>query len=306
MAWRKFVSKPNFNSTFEVASGGSPAKLTLEMSVTLVPLDPSVDFVRREGHLPPSHLARTRHDFKTGDVEDADGDLVACRSWLVSEWLEFKERFQWMVELTWNNQLILLPVESNSPRHNLSDADFKQLIGNPRIHAHVKGELSISLSGPGEIGHAVIEVVKRADPTDRFRNEMNRISDSSVFFRRHKDDRWKGAFFGQPSAAHEIGHWLREEGDEYFVHIDADYVSTHGLHGRQADRDQYGHTLGRRFALMGAGNLVTEHEATPWLNSIKKHAPAHVEWMIMHRVHFDRARYELPQRQIRLTGVPPR
>src|SRR5262249_23964581 len=192
-------------------------------------------------------------------VVDSNQTPVKCRSWTIPEWNAYQIRFKWIVEASWNNQIILLPTDDADPRDVLSDEDYREFVANTRLQAHAQGALRISLMPPGLIRHAIIEVARLDNPADSFRDEMSRISDQSVFFKRHHDSRWPDAYFGQASAAHEVGHWLHDLVSPFFAHEDAAFASaltrrpgeTAAEFGKRKDREQYGHTLGKRVATMG-------------------------------------------------------
>ena len=317
MSLHRTIMQTNFDSVLDPASGANGAKLTIALKVTLVPLDP------RAGGSPPTRMQPGPALLEQNNVDDASlvrGNVldasaspvpVKCKSWRIAEWNAFKARFKSMVELTWNNQMVFLPIEDGDPRDALTDEDYRQFIGNRRIRAHAEGAIRIALMPVGSVSHAVIEVARRDNPAASFRDEMSRISDQSVFFRQHRDSRWPKSFFGQPSAAHEVGHWLTDLISPFFSHEDADYAAaltpgpgeTQAQFSKRQDKDQYGHTLGRRVALMGAGSLVTEYDAGPWLTRIRRHTRK-LGWSYIHRVNFSNIEYDLTLRQKRLTGRP--
>ena len=224
MALRRLITQPNFDSTLEPAQPGRPAKLTINLKVTLVPLDPSVPWAPTGTQLPPTHLAASKAHFKHGQVKDYNNTAVACRSWLVQEWGEYKVRFKRAVEHAWNNQMILLPTGSGDAGDGLSDQDYRQFIGDPKIQAHAEGAIDITLMPLNVVGHALIEVAHLENAGSRFRVWMHRIMDESVQFARHEDKKWPGWFTGQITAAHEVGHWLRSLNSTHFEHIDAEYA----------------------------------------------------------------------------------
>jgi hypothetical protein len=133
---------------------------------------------------------------------------------------------------------------------------------------------------------------------------MSRISDQSIFFKRHYDARWPDAYFGQASAAHEVGHWLHNVVSPLFEHEDADYAKklaqnpeeTAAQFQKRVDHEQYGHTLGKRVALMGGGDLLTEYDAGPWLSRIRRHTHR-LGWTYIHRVNFGMIQADITPRQ---------
>lgn len=314
MAFLNSKSGKNFDSKFEPAGATSPAKLRIILKVTLVPLDPSSAWARSKhssslpedmaaSTIPPSHIAQNKASIKFGNVVDANGTGVRCRSWLASEWLEFTRRFKQSVEHSWNNQMIFLPTPSGVSGDALNDRDYRVLIGNPRIPAHVEGVLQIDLQPSGSIGHAIIEVAHLASPGDSFRDRMTRITDESVQFSSStfkNADRGIRARTGQIAAAHEVGHWLREPGKKVFKHIDRDHADT--LPESEQDDAQYGRTLGRYYSLMGGGSVVGEHEASVWLARLRDHSTLKHGWTLVHKLRFNLQASELSARQRRLLG----
>jgi hypothetical protein len=302
MALRRMIAQPNFDSTLAPAQPGRPAKLTINLKVTLVPLDPSVPWTPTGTQLPPTHLAASKAHMKHGQVKDYNNTAVACRSWLVQEWSEYKVRFKRAVEHAWNNQMILLPTESGEAGDGLSDQDYRQFISDPKIQAHAEGAIDITLMPLNVVGHALIEVAHLENAGARFRVWMHRITDESVQFARHEDKKWPGWFTGQITAAHEVGHWLRSLNSTHFEHIDAEYAKN--LPAARRAKEQYGHTLGRKAALMGDGSLVTDHEARPWLTRIRRQTTMKLGWSMMHKIHFRNVVNNLSDRQKRLTSRP--
>ena len=316
MPFRPAIIEPNYDSFFDRAMGGQPARLRIKLKVTLVPLDPSTPWARSPhsaplpevmsgATIPPDHLAPNMSAIKRGKVVDANGQPVACRSWLVSEWNEFVSRFKHSVEYAWNNQMIFLPTESGVPGDELSDDDFRLLIGNPRIPAHAEGALEIELQPKGKIGHAVIEVVHLASPGSTFRDRMTRITDESVIFSNstftYGRARGVTGKTGQIAAAHEVGHWLRNPATGVNDHIDRAYALT--LPSAQQDSAQYGKTLGRFYSMMGGGSTVSEHDALPFIARLRRQAPMKFGWTLMHRIYFQHALGDISDRQRRLTGL---
>ncbi|WP_291640804.1 hypothetical protein [Bosea sp. (in: a-proteobacteria)] len=309
MAIRASILEPNYDSFFDPAGPGRPAQIRIRLKVTLVPLDPSTAWARtghgaklpgtRPGPAPPSHLAANQAAIKRGSVIDASSQPVPCRSWLASEWQAFTPRFKHTVENAWNNQMVFLPVEKGD---TLSDAEFKQLIGNPKAPAHVVGVLEVDLQPAGADSHAIIEVAHLANPGDSFRDRMTRITDESVLFTVNRFTagraRGIGGETGQIAAAHEVGHWLRNPGTKVFDHVDRSYALT--LPRAQQDNAQYGRTLGRYYSMMGGGSVVTNHDATPWLSRLRRHTPMKLGWVYVHRLHFRWSPQDVSARQKRI------
>jgi hypothetical protein len=312
MTLRRTIIQSNFDSVLDPPSGTAPATLTIALKVTLVPLDPAAGAALPVQMTPAAaHLAANAHAMHKANVLDADKRLVPCQSWTTPEWNGFKIRFKQIVEQSWNNQIVLVPSDDADLQDQISDDDYRQFIANPRIRARAEGALRIELmQPPGLSAHAIIEVAHLQDPTDDFRDRMLRISDRSIYFKRHFDDRWPDAFFGQASAAHEIGHWLHDLTTNVFAHEDAIYAQglqpqpgeTAAHLSKRKNHESYGHVLGRREAMMGAGNLVSEQDAIPWLTRIRRHT-GKLGWAFMHRIEFQRVLTELPPRQVGLMSA---
>ena len=294
MTIRRTIVQRNYDSVLDGARPGQPAKLTIRLGVKLVPLDPSVPRIAGSPSPPPAHLATGASPVRHGLVNDyLNSRSVKCRSWTVAEWNTYKIRFKRAVEQAWNNQIILLPTDSGG-NDELNDEDYRQFISSPTIRAHCIGAIDVELVPLNLVGHALIEVVHLEKPRDAFRVWMHRITDESVQFATHTDPDWPAWFTGQVTAAHEVGHWLRSLTQTHFEHIDAEAAKI--LPGPVQARKQYGLTIGREVALMGAGSLVTEHEASPWLTRIRRHT-SKLGWTMIHSTEFRRVMYNIPERQ---------
>jgi hypothetical protein len=95
---------------------------------------------------------------------------------------------------------------------------------------------------------------------------------------------------------------LKSLSESHFEHIDAAYART--LPAAQRAKKQYGRNIGREAALMGAGSVVTEHEARPWLTRIRRHTSIILGWSMIHRIEFDKIKYNIGSRQKQLVGPP--
>ncbi|AMJ61086.1 hypothetical protein AXW83_13005 [Bosea sp. PAMC 26642] len=242
---------------------------------------------------------------------DANGSMVDCQTWLLSEWSEFRRRFKHTVENAWGNQMLFLPSEGHSADSKLSDADFKRLVGNPKMPAHVQGALEIDLVETAEAAQAVIEVINLKRAGTRFRDQMTRISNESVQFT-HREfkfgkSRSVDGKTGQITAAHEVGHWLRGPTQRVFEHIDRQAMLKKGkadasVPKKVLDRMQYGETLGRYYSLMGGGSVVGDHEAGPWMERLAKHTHLTGGWVFVHKQHFHWSVGDISPRQKRLLG----
>jgi len=302
MALRQAIVQTNFDSVLRPAQPGQPAKLTIQLRVTLVPLDP---LPTNPSVQHPAHLTKDMANVHRGPVRDYNKKNVACRSWLASEWDTFKTRFKQAVEHSWNNQLILLPTDSGVAGDELSDEDYRQLISDAKIQAHVEGALEITVVPINSTtSHALIEVAHLEKPGTKFRDQLHRISDESVQFARHTyNKKWPGWFTGQIAAAHEVGHWLRVDlSADKFPHTDWEYAQSLKRQGKKEwKQEQYGHTMGKREGLMGEGSVVTEYEALPWLIRIRRHTSLKLGWTPIHKIRFARVAHEVSERQKLLT-----
>ena len=159
MTFRTAIAQTNYDSVFEPAGGGRPAKLTIRLKVALNPLDPAAPWVAQpqNGQQPPTHIANNLAGVRKGPVVDYNGSPFPCRSWIANEWNAFKIRFKQMVEVGWNNQILLLPTDDDQD-HRLTDEEFRQLVFNPRYPAYVACAIDIQLVPIGGVSHALIEV----------------------------------------------------------------------------------------------------------------------------------------------------
>lgn len=299
MAFRTAIAQTNYDSVFEPAAGGRPANLTIRLKVALNPLDPAAQWVARpqNGQQPPTHIAANLAGVRHGPVVDYNGFPFLCRSWIVNEWNAFKIRFKQMVEVGWNNQILLLPTDDDQT-HRLTDEEFRQLVFNPRYPAYVACALDIELVAIQGVAHALIEVahLDQSSPQNRkFRVWMNRITDESNEFTTFHFQQWPDTTFRQITSAHEVGHWLRNLVATHFDHIDVDYAATQPP--AVAADAQYGHTATLRSALMGGGSVATDHEAMPWLARMVRHAHLSLGWTYINRANFDTAMPEISARQ---------
>ncbi len=304
MGIRWTIKEDNYDSVLEPAQSGHPAKLTIRLKVDVFPKDPSRHEDRAAGQY-LGYLSQNADDIRTGWVEDANHNIFKCRSWLVKEFNEFKITFKRMVELSWNNQMILLPPNEIKDGDGLTDRDYLQFVGKPEVPAHIRCALDIQLMplGPAPV---VIEAARLDTRQDhRFRSFQRLITNEDVEFTTSRDYHWPSLAINQVAAAHEVGHWLggvgsKTDENRYLQHVDAEYCST--LPEDQKDDEcEYGHTGGKRIAMMGAGTLVTEYEARPWLTRIQRHTHALFGWTTVHRVHFESGNIPVSERQQRLT-----
>jgi hypothetical protein len=131
MAIHRSVKQGNFDSSFEPAQGSRSAKLTIQLKVELFALDPSLADGAGGGH--PVHIVNNLAHAKRGLVKDAGNELILCRSWADDEWKTFRTRFKQMVEMSWNNQMILLP-GGPKPGAGSHENDYRQMLARGRPH----------------------------------------------------------------------------------------------------------------------------------------------------------------------------
>jgi hypothetical protein len=325
---RRIINEPNFMSTLSAAGPGPvSAKLEIVLAVLLAPMDPSKPYNAAKSDAPvflgdlflrelrevfwPSkanlafstHLADTPQQIRTGVVVDGSKEQTrfAAQSWMRRDFVQYKIDFKRVVELSWNNQIILLPPED--PKDGLSDADYMALVANPRMPAHVECSLSIRFVDTLGSANAAIQVVhlKRADdPTinrrvmpmpgeEEFRSFAWLITNEDIHRKTAPGGyRWPNIRTSQVAAAHEVGHWLGRPTplgnvDRFVGHIDGDkYAKTNPDY----DELQYGGTAGHHASLMGGGSLATEYDAAPWLNRVRRHTGALFGWQFVHRSRF--------------------
>lgn len=324
---RRIISEPNFTSILSPAGPGAvSAKLEIVLAVLLAPMDPSKPYSATSSDMPaifgnmfspalrevfwPSkanlafntHLADTPQQIRTGFVVDGSKEQTkfAAQSWMRRDFAQYKADFKRVVEMSWNNQIILLPPED--PKDGLSDADYRALVANPRMPAHVECSLAIRFVDSVGSANAAIQVVhlKRADdPTvnrrimplpgeEEFRSFAWLITNEDIHRKKTSDYRWPNLPMSQIAAAHEVGHWLGRPTplgnlDRYVDHIDANkYDKT----AKDYDELQYGGTAGHYASLMGGGSIATEYDAAPWLNRVRRHTGALFGWRFVHRNRF--------------------
>jgi hypothetical protein len=107
---RQTLQESNFDSVMRPAATGIPAQLSIRLKVVLLARDPSGSAQWGKGIVSAvEYLSRLGEEPHTGKVADGDGRLWDCRSWYDAEFNAFRIKFKRMVELAWNNQLILLP-----------------------------------------------------------------------------------------------------------------------------------------------------------------------------------------------------
>jgi hypothetical protein len=313
-------SEPNFYSFFFSARPSFPAELRIVLTVRLAPLDPSRPYTEGISDapwplsetLPPkmrdmiwrprintaikTHIANSPSDIRRGVIKDADGEPFTARSWMKSEFDNYKRTFKRVVELTWNNQIILLP--PSDARYGLSDEDYDELIQSPRIPAHVVCTLEIQFVD-SSTANAQIRVARLDREPSKQRVLMSRIGEgpfrSYALLLTNEDVersdttsyRWPSIRMSQIAAAHEIGHWLGNPTplttDRFREHVDTDKPFPADM---EKDEAGYGIVPGRRAAIMGTGSLATAFEAEPWLDRIGKHSKGSTGWRFLHRLKF--------------------
>ena len=322
------ISEPNFTSILSAAGPGPvSAKLEIVLAVLLAPMDPSKPYSAtgsdapailgelfsrelREAFWPSkanlnfhTHLADTRAQVKTGFVADGSKEQTkfAAKSWMRRDFAKYKADFKRVVELSWNNQIILVPPEE--PKDGLSDADYMDLVANPRMPAHVECSLTIRFVDNLGSANAAIQVVhlkREDDPAinrtvmplpgqEEFRSFAWLITNEDLHRKAGlSGHRWPNIRTTQIAAAHEVGHWLGRPTplgnlDRYVEHIDA---SKYAKDNPDYDELQYGGTAGHYASLMGGGSLATEYDAAPWLNRVRRHTGALFGWQFVHRSRF--------------------
>lgn len=305
MTLRRAILQDNFNSFLEPAQPRRPARLTVQARVRLLPRDPS-----KRGHprgpVHHTHLARSEADEQHGWIEDSVGNLYECRSWHQQEFDDYRRKFKRMVELSWNNQLFLLPPED--PADGLDDSDYLQFVSRPDRPAHVECALEVELLDMTTQAPITMEVVHLRQPQNHgFGSFQFLITDEDLDFQFRSDSRWPSLTFGQVTAAHELGHWLggafpATDNRRFLSHVDAQFCSQRPGH-RRNNSCEYGAHASRKMAMMGVGNLLTDYEAQVWLTRVRRHTQALFGWQWIHRVNFNKGFHTPSARQRRL--LPP-
>ena len=136
MVHRPTIIDTNFDSVLHPAQAGRPAQLIIRLKVALLPYDPTRP--PAAGQVPSQvNVARGPAGVSRGTVRDMDGMPFSCCTWLEADFNAFAIKFKKMVELSWNNQLILLPPARTGFIGEMSDAAYREFIGKPDIPAHV-------------------------------------------------------------------------------------------------------------------------------------------------------------------------
>jgi hypothetical protein len=310
MIARPTIIEPNFDSVLLAARGGQPAKLTIKLRVALLPRDPS----RPDDPMSPSHathLAAGDNDVRRGTVRDGENFAFRCRSWLRAEFNAFAIKFKRMVELSWNNQLILIPPDGSKPGDStMSDADYLDFVSRPDVPAHVQCLFEVALVPLGTANaHAVIEAARLETPAHE-QNPMTGFRSFAALIC-NEDVDFVATRMGlrQVAAAHEVGHWLGRPVSLYKAGALNQERLLHHIEWAKCSADpdytpggdcEYGRTQGKRMAMMGLGQLITAYEANIWLMRAIRHTKVLFGWDIMHRVHFNNGRAPLSPRQKRL------
>ena len=280
---------------------GQPAKLTIRLKVLCVSAGSVDPLGAAQPWIASYPSGNSMANVRRGQVLDYNNNSVTCRSWLVPEWNADKIRFKRAVEHAWNNQLILLPTDSSDPNDALNDADYRQLIGNPNVRAHVEGAIDIALMPLNTAGHALIESahldfrqpVPRVDAQDHLTvgsvPDISRPQPPGLVDRSdHRCPR------GRSLAARRQRHPFRPY-----------RCGSTPRHCQPRSRPKRnGRTLGRKEALMGDGSRVTEHEARPWLTRIRRQTPMKLGWSMMHSIEFRRVMSETTDREKQLASRP--
>lgn len=261
---RPHIQEPNFISVFWAARPrwGVPAQLDIVLPVFLAPMDPREPYNPGRWAPPPgpqwffphgmirlfstpklnlnfhTHLADAPQQVHKGKVHDAEDTAFSARSWMRREFDEYKVKFKQAVELSWNNQIILIPPED--PKDGLSDDDYMDLVMNPKVPAHVICSLTIQIMQNQQSAGAQIQVVRldrdeasfgvRRDlmplpDQGEFRSYMMLVTNEDIYRRTTTSYRWPSVRMSQIGVAHEIGHWLgrplpTDDPDRFLDHID--------------------------------------------------------------------------------------
>ena len=295
MAFRTAIAQTNYDSVFEPAAGGHPAKLTIRLKVALNPLDPAALWVARpqNGQQPPTYIAANLAGVRKGVVIDYNGSPCSSSSWIGNEWNAFKIRFKQMVEVGWNNQILLLPTDDDQD-HRLTDDEFRQLVFNPRYPAYVACAIDIQLVPVGGVAHALIEVahIDHSTPQNgKFRvwiiGSLTRATTSRLFT--------------STMARHDVPpDHLRSRSRTLAAHSRLDPFRAHRrcLCGDTTARGGGACAIWpyRDPALRHDGRRLGRHgpRSHPGLTRMVRHAHMSLGWTFMHRANFDAAMPESP------------
>ncbi len=309
MIKRPTIQAGNFDSVLHPAKPGQPATLTIRLKVRLLARDPQVVAApNRSSLVRAEHFAATEAAAKarSGTVHDANGNPFRCISWTRAEFNSFCIRFKKIVEIAWNNQLILLPPQLDPQYGGFSDEQYRDFISAPAVPAHVRCGLDVQLlqTGSTSTPHAVMEVLQLDPAGQQFRSFAWRISNEDLDASVSPDPDWEGRTYRQFTAAHEVGHWLGRDvpmsnNERFFMHVEWAQCK-----GTADGTCQYGQHVGTRMSMMGMGTLLTPYDATPWLLRIVTHTGSLYEFDYAHRVHFDRKQVPVSPRQLGLVGGP--
>jgi hypothetical protein len=304
------IDKNTYDSFLKPAQPGRPATLTIRLKVLMVPLNPAVPW-DEENWDRSWATTRDKRGIVHGTVTDSNDKPFACRTWLDEEWDAFQIRLKQVVETVWNNQMILLPPDETPVENQLtmqltmwsgwsgglSDQNYLQFVSDPQIPAHARGVFDIELIDAkySWTAHAIIGVARLENREGHaFRSKSSLITNEDVEMYVYRDPRWRSLFFGHLTAAHEIGHNLKDENGNNFQHIDKNNCTRN-----DNDECQYGKTATKLSAIMGGGNVATEYDAEPWLKRIRIHTHT-LMWQYIHRIHFENGQAPVSERQRRL------
>jgi hypothetical protein len=321
VSFRRAIVQSNFDSVFDTAQPGRPAKLTIRLKVFLVPVDPKtpppLDF--RSPPPPPwiitGATVQDRKYAQTGWVRDANSSPFECRTWVESEWNRFNISFKQQVENIWNRQMILLPPDEVEDGDGFNDREYLQLVSDPKIPAHVECALDIELANyhfggkyPQPQDRPPIGVVMLNKPEGgAFRSYARLLSNEDLEMRTHGFPKWPKLTFLQLAAAHEISHNLTGLNGGYSLHVDAqackaDYAKNHTPQDQQDPDCGYARTPQTAQAISGVGNLFTDYEAQHWLNRVRRHTHVLFGWKTIHRNVFITGGAKVSDRQRSLLG----
>jgi hypothetical protein len=317
MAIRLTINDKAFDTVFEPARQGQPAKLTIRIKFVLHPQDPKAAIGQVWLAASPDVAYQYRGRLTDGE-RLADGTLkrLKCRGWSVKAWNEFRTRFKWIVERVWNDQIVLLPPDGDAKHDGLSDEDYRKFVdpSKPKVPAHVRCGLELTLADtnaeltPGAwqgVANARMNVVNLdEDERKDFRSYSELICNRDVRFSNNGDDeKWPGVPVIQFAAAHEVGHWLgyweNNTKQHWFEHIE--YEECSKLPNHQANDDcEYGRTLGKRMGIMGGGGAATEYDASPWLIRMRRHSQIPFGWKMIPQLRLEHGEAKVSDRQTQL------
>jgi hypothetical protein len=170
--------------------------------------------------------------------------------WDHSSWAHFKQDFLRVVMATWDGAFLLAPPDS------YNEFIWPEQGGRRR---DLLCGLFIKLIESEHDAHAVLHVVRMADPAAHFGADSSLLASNDVGAVTHGDVA-AGAKWKQHPAAHEVGHLLG-------LH----HVAWKSVACRSNALKCYGSNLAEKLNIMGTGDQLSLDNAKPWRERIAAH-----------------------------------